>query len=655
MKKILLVPTLIILLLCLSLTPIIAGTQPTFAAYNPVEKVSLTPFVHIQNSNVTNLYDGIGYVDSTTTITNGVLSGTYTNTTENQTSTITNYNMRYISIYGASQLTITNTNNMTSVILNVYDSAQLTIINSTINIVYAFNSSTVTIKDRSNITNLYVCNESQASLLTAQTTSVLLYNRGSFNANNSNITNFYAYDFSTATVNGNSRITNMYSYSAANVTVNNSTVSSNLLYGFVCTGGSLKIMGSLVLLPAPGNYRNTTTLINGSYPTPRLRSVTAFGSSQVTISNNASLYWVEARESSSVTMEGNIGGGLTIYCYDQSSMTIKDISSATSEIFCTGQSKLILQNILNAELYVYLFGQSSAEILNTTTSYLYLELDACDQSSVVAKHITLNDGTFIISGFDSSVVNIMSVESLGSADIEFTSADLSSMSISDSIINYVGYSLKSSGSMAVNGTMVTGSYTITTSWENTTIGNLWLASLAIVGSDTLTIQNSTTINIVCLHDSGKLYTQNSTITAISMRGSSSFSGNKTIINNLRMVERSSASLSNVTITVVYAGDSVTLICSGSTEAPTSISTVNAYSSLENVANVTISSCTVTNIYGVTWVRPVVALNLLLFVLPLYVWYMSTQNQFLRYAPFIVVGVAIAVVVGVGLYFWKRKA
>ncbi|MFB0561480.1 MAG: hypothetical protein ACETWM_09750, partial [Candidatus Lokiarchaeia archaeon] len=92
---------LIVLLLCLGFAPVLAQS-PYVAAISPAEKSSLAPFIHVRDSTVGNLYDGIGYVDSVVTINGGMLEANYTNTTEIQNTAFTNRILRYISFYGSS-------------------------------------------------------------------------------------------------------------------------------------------------------------------------------------------------------------------------------------------------------------------------------------------------------------------------------------------------------------------------------------------------------------------------------------------------------------------------------------------------------------------------------------------------------------------------
>ncbi|MFB0561270.1 MAG: hypothetical protein ACETWM_08650 [Candidatus Lokiarchaeia archaeon] len=299
MRKIL-VSVLIVFLLCLGLTPVLAGPTPCVAATsNPVVKITLAPFVHVKDSNVTNLYDGIGYADSVLTIDNGSITGTYTNTTEIHNTDFTNRALKYISFYGSSRITINNTT-MPSTKLYVYDFSQVTIINSTLDYVEAYGSSEVTIKNNSTIVYLGVYDDSRAYVDNSNLVIIsieknsrvyinnytkvlmtMISDNSYLNAINCTMDWLYASGFSTGQITNNCTVDTFTSYDAADFSVDNSTI-NNIEYGLVCSGGSLTINGNTITSSKP--YRYTATLTNGNYdPTPSLVSVGALASSTVNI------------------------------------------------------------------------------------------------------------------------------------------------------------------------------------------------------------------------------------------------------------------------------------------------------------------------------------------------------------------------------------
>ncbi len=700
MKKIL-VPVLFVLLLCLALAPALAGSS-SIAAYSPTEKISLAPFVHITDSTVTDLTYGIGYVDSVFTIDNGSLTGTYTNTTEINTVPTNILKLGYISFYGSSQVTINNTN-MSSTVLCVYGSSQVTLINSSVDWVYAYNSSKVTLTNNSTVWQTISSQEySEVSILKnasvkwrmsvygnskvyfseSKTNQVELYENGYLNASNSTIGYILLLDSSTGTISNSSTINYLTSINAANVSVEDSTITDELRYGIVCTGGSLTIDGNTITNSTP--YRNTTTIINSATPAPSLISVCALADSTVTIRNNNGMSSIVAQDSSSVSLENftlAIGPGCdytyTILCTDYSNVTFKNSQQTkgiVTAITCEGYSSLTLQNVTNIvnQIYIELWDYSSATIMNTSTTSINLRLVLLEQSTAVVKHLTLGG----ISNLDAecgdlSILDIVNVTKTDSASITLVSWDLSVMTIYNSSVSEVGCALKSTGDMQVIDDVLSGSYINTTQSYNSTSDNTFLQSIAVVGTHTLTTENSSVpAEYVILHDSGKLNTHNSTLLGyIVMLNSSKVSGNNTKIVGFEMFDRSSislsnttiwdimlfdrssVSLSNATIDYVWVSGSATMTCSGSETATSTIGTVYVRSYYPNMVNLVIDNCTVGEVVAVTWIPQAAGLG---YILPLLFYSSSTQNQ-VPVFTLLLAGGAIAAVAVAALFLWRRRA
>ncbi|WXG39573.1 MAG: hypothetical protein WED07_01855 [Candidatus Freyarchaeum deiterrae] len=481
MKKTL-VSVLIVLLLCLGIAPVLAGSHYVVAS-SPMEKVTLAPFIHVTNSTVTGLGDGIGYMDSVATINNGVLNGTFTNTTETNTNP-TARGLNWISVYGSSQITINNTNYMSPPVrLYIYDSSQVTIINSTLSDVFTYNSSVVT-ANNCNITGYMVAYDNSRIYLSGSrlpygglSNVLTLYDNSYLNANNctvillntldsskmlitnnSQVSVLNAGNFATGQITNNCTIGSLWSSEATNITVDNSTITASFDYGLVCNGGSLIINGTT---PPTGlsNCRNTTTLTNGSYSTttPLLNSVCALASSTVNITNNNTVWNVFAHASSKVYLQNYTAGSLRIEAYDSSSIYLNNASAiflvvkctdysnmafqnsniSVFDIYCLAHSSLSLQNV-NASLgaYVHLADQSSGTLKNSNTllSGTDLTLNAQNQSTIDVEYVNFT-GTrsLVVNSYDSSVVNILNVSATGGAMADFYGYDLSVMTINNSL------------------------------------------------------------------------------------------------------------------------------------------------------------------------------------------------------------------------------
>ncbi|MFB0562316.1 MAG: hypothetical protein ACETWM_14020 [Candidatus Lokiarchaeia archaeon] len=715
MKKIL-VYLLVVLLLCLGLVPVLAGSL-CVAASTPTEKITLAPFVHITDSTVNELRYGIGYVDTVVTIDNGVITGTYTNTTENLNTVPSIHELYWISIYGSSQVTINNTTNLSSVYLYVYGSSQLTIINSTLGYVYTYDSSVLNIKDNSTVTTIQAYDNSKVYLSESIITTVVPRLHASVNGNNCTINSLTTEDFSNITITNNSKIvyfaasdfstgqmtncniTNFKSLYAANILVDYSNITNTVEYGLVCTGGSLIINGNTIT--GLENCRNTTTLTNGNYPsTWDLLTVCALASSNVNITNNNTLWAVSGYDSSTVNIENSsiesvvAGYGSStvnmenttfwgIVCTDYSNIVYKNSQNTGVRISAYKYSSLNLQNVNSSySSTIKIYDDASATIKNSNLSpgeFYAVSIYTYDQSTLDVENVNFTGGGpgFRVSGYDSSVIDIVNVKATGTPT-SFYSYDLSVMSISSSTITTIGYAIKSTGNMEVINDVIGGSYVITTTWDGVPVSAPYPISIAVVGTHTATITNSTLsylgVSIVYLHNKANLNTQNSSIGEVNTYDSttlnaidttfeeplrlydtSKLSGtNTTFFSDTYMYNQSSAILSNTTAYMFSIYDSASLSCTGNTSAPTTIVDIGAISNYPQMANVVIQNCTVTGaISGVNWIIQAAGLG---YPLPLlFFYYASSQNQ--GFFTLVLAGGILAAIVAVAgaILWWRRRA
>jgi hypothetical protein len=648
--------------LSLGLAPALAGSPFYVIASSPVAKVSLAPFVHINESTVTELLDGIGYVDSIIYIKDGMLTLGYVNTTEYQNTSLSYHIIGYISVYGASQITIDNTS-MPSTTLFVYGSSQVTLINSTFSNVTAYNSSRITLKSNSK-SNITAFDDSEVNIINStvpylraynsskifvsglsQIDIFRLYHRTYAEVDNSTLNDLRAYDgFVTGQIT-NSTLNTFGSFDAANISVIDSLISGNLGYGLVCTGGSLNIIDSTIT--GIENCRNTTTLINSIYPSTDLVSISAFASSSVKILNNESISLVYAHDSSSVYLENVSFSGTRINkmitCTDYSTTVVKNNQPIIRiHALCYGYSSLVLQNItfiepswLSIEQYDrssttiknctivgtswgaiydhYLYGQSTSNISNITLTEILssFTLNSHDSSIVNIENVNITafTGIFFVYSWDSSVVDVVNATTYSFIPGNvFWSFDRSVMTITDSDITSLGYAVVSNGDMSVTNGELGGNYINTTTWINPkSLGQVALKSIAVVGTDELTITDSNISVYTYLHDNAKLNARNistdtAAISVLCMYDTSTASATNTKFGQIKMFDRSSANLFNISAYNVYIWDSTTLICNGSVRMKSTIEGVHAYSNTPQQSNVIIDKCMVTQIEGITWIQ-----------------------------------------------------
>ena len=683
MKKIL-VSIIIVLLLCTRSLPIFVGTSPTFAVSTPTEKITLAPFIHVTNSTVSQLNDGIGYVDSTVIFNSSTLPGIYTNTTEINT-TPTTRALKWISFYGSSQITINNSN-APEIILYIYDSSQATVINSTISVIYSYDSSVVTVinstisviysydssvvtirngskigsADFYNSSRIYISNSSFDFL------GFILHDNSYLNAHNLTALFVAAEDFSTGQIN-NSTISEFGSIDAANIMVTNSTI-SQVYYGLVCTQGSLSIDGGN---PPSGlsNCRNTTTLTNMvASPTVTLISVSALAGSSVSIINNNSITHVFSHNNSSVYLENTTAVELWITCADYSNIVYNKSLNNYFVIYAYGHSRITLQNVNTTNMVsVFLYEQSSAVLENSNISLAsgYLYIDTYGQSTLDIRNTnitgTSTNGLRVWS-YDSSVVHILNVNypvPPSAANTTFVSHDLSVITINSSAVTNLGVAARSNGDMALTNDVLGGSYINTTTSDSAPTNPATLTSIAVVGTDTLTITNcSSSLVEVYVHDSAHLDTRNCpppTLQVITLYDSSTFSGTNVTLGYFYMYDRSSASLSNSSTQIlgqIYVYDSTSLTWSGNTSATSNIKyLVKVVSDFPQMANVVIDNCTVGIIMGVTWIIQAGGVDYT-FLLLSFLLYSQSQGF-----PLLLAGAAIVVVVVavVAVVLWRRRA
>jgi hypothetical protein len=672
-------------MLCLGIAPVLAAAPPYVAASSPVAKsISLAPFIHVTNSTVTTLEDGIGYVDSVVTINNSILNGTYTNTTEINTAP-TNRMLYSINIYGSSQITIENSPALNNVFINTYDSSVLNITNSSIDAIYVYNNSRVYLSD-SQLGEIDLNDSGYLNANNCTITLIYLYDSSYLNANNCTIdlgilagfstmqiTNnsdaswITAEDFSTGQVTDNCTIGTLQSFDAANITVDNSTITT-VSDGLVCTGGTLTINGNIAT--GLSNCRNTLTLTtNGTYPTPTLGSVCALASSNVNITNNDSITNIYARDNSNVNLE-NDTGVTSVTCTDYSITTFQNSqiivnSYSESTISCSKHSSLSLQN-LNANcsysslVEVSLADQSSATINNITLSLngSSPSIFAMDQSSLDLENINVTgSGDFSTFGGGSSLVNVVNVTATSPATTSFQDFDFSVMTIKSSNITNVFYAVKSNGAITVISGVLGGSYINLTTWDTVPTIPPILNCIAVVGTDTATITNTNlSSSTVELYNSANLNTLNSTVYIVNMYDSSTASSSNSSLDYIEMYDQGSVSLSNITAYNIYVQDSATLICTGNASAPSTLEFVDAESNLPQMVNVVIDNCTVTGvIYGFSWILQPQAAGVNFNPLLLLLYSFSSQGQGFTFT-LLVAGVAIFVVVAVvGVVLLRRRA
>ncbi|MGQ9721356.1 MAG: hypothetical protein ACUVXA_08550 [Candidatus Jordarchaeum sp.] len=672
LRKIL-VSFLVVLLLCLGLVPVLAGTL-CVAASTPTEKITLAPFVHITDSTVNELRYGIGYVDSVVTIDNGAITGTYTNTTETLNTVPSTHKLRWISIYGSSRITINNTANLSSVYLYVYGSSQLTIINSTLSAVYTYDSSVLTVNN-STISVIQAYDNSKVYLSQSTIFTVFPSLRASVNGNNCTINSLTTQDFSTINITNNSKIeyftasdfstgqitncniTDFKSVDAANILVDNSSITNKVEYGIVCTTGSLIIDGSTIT--GLENCRNTTTLTNGNYPsTWDLQTVCALASSNVNITNNNTLQRISGYGSSTVYLENTTFDSLL--CSDYSNVVYKNSQGSMIYITAEKYSSLNLQNVNSTMAsYISVHDDASATIKNSNMSIygIGMSISMQDQSTLDLENVNLTGGGlggFSVNSYDFSVVDIVNVQSNGWPMTTFFGYDLSVMNISSSGITYVYYAVRSTGDMAVTDDVPSGSYINTTIWDTTPVNPPTLNSIAVVDTHTATIYGSLSASVF-LHDKANLNTQNSTLSEdVVLLDFSTLSGTNTTFWDVEMYNQSNAILSNITADSFLICDSASLTCTGSTSAPTTIGGIEAISNYPHMVNVVIQNCTVTGtIEANTWIIQPTGLG---YAIPLlfYYYYSSSQNQ--GFFTLSLTGVIVAAIVAVaGAILWRRRA
>ncbi len=670
----------------MGLAPILTSS-PSAATSIPVSKITLVPFIHVRNSTVTTIEEGIGYVDSVVNITNGVLAGSYTNFTEIQDTTYTNHTLKHISVYGNSQIVINNTN-WQLITLFVYDSSQVTLINSTIAYVITTGSAKLTLRNNSKAVIIQTFGNSEVSIFNSKVYYLSVYENSTgyasdslisyvyltqnsyLNASNSGINLFIAYDFSNGFITNNSTIMILRCIDAADISVENSTIHEGVTYGLVCNEGSLTLNGT----NADGleNCRNTTTLIESTYPTPYLVSISAIGNSIVNILNNNTIVEVYARDNSSVNLE-NDTGIMNIICTDYSNTIFKNSQNFNEFIalFCGKYSSITLQNITSNVSSYRLYEQSSAMIKNCSTMEDII-LDLFDQSTATVENLILNNSSnCTVRSWDLSVVDIVNVTTTGSAESYFYSYDLSVMTINASITTNVGYAVKSNGTMLITEGMLEGSYINTTKWYDSTPENVILNSIAVIGDDTATITDSSISASVFIRNTGQLNVYNSTFINESsfnpgyviMQNSSTINSVNTTFQVIHMFDSSIANLSNITVSYVLVYSSATMICNGSNTATSNLDSVKAIAHCPDYANITINNCTITTITSITdpmvnitspRVEPPPSVSYYL-PLSLYTLYSSSPNQ--TYINILsLVGVLIFTTLALAVLFkWKRRA
>ncbi|MFB0562995.1 MAG: hypothetical protein ACETWM_17490, partial [Candidatus Lokiarchaeia archaeon] len=674
------------------------------------------------------------YVDSVVTINGGMLEANYTNTTEIQNTAFTNRILRYISFYGSSHITINNTN-MSSTNLYVYGSSQVTLINSTFASIETYESAEITINyttnatidgvielydessahiNNSNITTYGMDFHDESRVYASESQLLLasydpynyyngLFDNSYLNASNCTIDVLKAFDFSTGQITNSSTVDEFRSYDAADFSVDNSTVPV-IEYGLVCTVGSLTINGSNPAVGL-GNCRNTTTLTNGNYdPTPSLVSVGALASSSVNITNNNTITRVFAKGSSQVYLENNTGlkdlictdYSTTVFkntevnfacwfkCWDYSNLTLDNITTLGNMLLdLYDQSNLTFRNTIlpNVPLSIGVYNQSTLHVENIETTR-HLWIYSYDSSVVHVENVTMS-GSFPpaleIGSYDSSVVVVVNVTIVSPASSEFYGYDLSTMTINSSNITSVGYGVKSAGDFSVTGGVPSGAYTNTTTWNDPkSLGTVTLSSIAVVGTDAVTITDSNLDANLYLHDNASLNIQNSTISErVYVYDSSTVSGTNTTFEYVYIYDQSSASLSNTTfqysiyiydqsgaslsnVTVsswVRVYDSAALTCTGTPAAPSTIYRVYAESNYPDMANVQINNCTVTDVHGATWITlqaPALGYIPLLLLLNYY-FYSSSQSQQFTFTLLVLGGVVAAIVAAAAVILWRRRA
>ncbi len=308
-----------------------------------------------------------------------------------------------------------------------------------------------------------------------------------------------------------------------------------------------------------------------------------------------------------------------------------------------------------------------------------------DQSTLDVENVNF---TGVSSGFrvvsrDSSVVDIVNVSATGGAPASVYSYDLSVMNISSSTMTTIGYAVKSTGNMEVINDVIGGSYVKTTTWDGIPVSAPYPISIAVVGTHTATITNSTLsslgVTTVYLHNKANLNTQNSTINLVYTHDSttlnaidttfdetsrlydtSTLSGTNITLpmnSNLRVCDQSSASLSNITSAImssIFVRDSATLTCTGNASAPSNLYSVSAQSNYPNMANVVINNCTVGGVTGSTWIPQAPILPP---ALPLLIFLQNFSLQSQQFTFYLLVGGGIVAILAVAatIVLWRRRA
>jgi len=668
-----------VVLLLFGLVPVLARSQSFAAPVNQWSKASLTPFIHVTNSTVQTLNDAVGYVDSVVNITNGVLTGTYTNTTDNvnDTSTITNYKLTTISFYGSSQVVIKNSS-FPETTIRVFDSSVVTITNSTVYAVEACNSSQVAINDSSTVTGYvktYAYSEVNITASTINETrtygssrvrllgsssvlKVYLCEESYLESSGCTITNFNATGFATALITGGSITSTFYSLDAANVTLDGVSGLRTVNYGLVCTQGSLNITGSTA--NGLDNCTYTVTFLNMAPPQRALVSVSAVSEATVNITNNYTISYVYAHNSSGVNLQYfKPPENAQINCYDSSNVTIIDSGNVSLYFYCWDSSQLTMKNVTFYEHYVYTFDAATVFIENATLSGKVKTW--AHGGNVFARYLNFSGANagFWAYGYGLSVIEIDNVTS-NMAPVEIYSYDLSVVNIMNSNVTVCGYSVQSDGNMAVANGVLGGSYVNNTNWD-TKPETVFLNSIAVVGGDNLTI-NDCNFNVsVFVHEDATANVQN-TVFTYSSKGVTFRVLNESWVTALNvsfqevlMYDFSGGELTNVTIdqSITIRG-AVTLTLVGSPTATTTINTLEAASYFPDLSNISINQCSVTKITGTHWITSIVVVDYTLPFILYYGSFMMTQNltTILNMGiPIGIVGVALAIAV----YFLAKQS
>jgi len=344
----------LVLVLFLFLVPIVAST-PVYSTGVRADKSSLAPFIHVKSSTVTTLEYGVGYVNIIFNISDSVLWGAYTNTTEVADTICTSRTLTSINFYGFCQVIISNSS-FPSAVIRIYDSSNITLVNSTVYGVKSFNSSRVTIKEGSTVTNHFssydnsevsISNSTVNELKTydnshveisdsSQISKMQMDDNSSLAVTDSTITSFNATGYAWGRI-INSSVTNTFrSVDAADIILDNVNLPGTISYGLVCTVNRLIIEGATIL--GSENCRNTTTLIDMRNPVMSLVSVSALSDTTVNITNNDTITDIYAHDTSTVTLEAVNTQSLTITCTQGSTTVLKNSGGTSLTAYCDGRS-----------------------------------------------------------------------------------------------------------------------------------------------------------------------------------------------------------------------------------------------------------------------------------------------------------------------------